>query len=1138
MKNNLKTKGFLALLCFTLALAARAAEWQVIASFDAAKPDEMSAAGGAAPYTFSVGEIPESALPADSVERKVVFGGQFAFAWRGAKPGAQYKIKAAFLSDSEDRVLRVGLNGRPLEDTLSLPRWKVLAREWLVPPGTIVNGELILSLSRISGPNAVLSRLEILSDTPQILSTPPPIQDALAKMEVPMPRLSPRPLAVAGVRVPLVSLSGTWKFNAAPPAGFAAFSAAQTKSWANIQVPGEWVMQGFAVATNTAAAYWREFEIPGDWSRQRIKLRFDTVHSDCHVFVNGREVGAHEGCFTAFELDLTDAVKPGRNTLVLSVRSESTADTLASATQYAAHQLGGITRKVQLFALPPLNLAGQIVETKFDDKFNNATLAVKLLLADESTTAAAGQFSVRVTLYDGATVMSATTQEISHRHGTSEIFLPVTGPRKWDPEHPNLYLLKTELLAGSQVVEQIAQRVGFRQIAIHGNQLFVNGTPVKLRGACRHEVDPLRGRSLMLEDWRQDAALFRAANVNYIRTSHYPPAEEFLDLCDEYGFFVECEAPLCWVNHDANSIWQNWNYQDQQFFPYLLRANLENLTANRNHPCVTIWSLANESQWSPLFAEVNRRLKLADPTRPTSFHDQCWGQYNNARSQADIAVYHYPDERGPAACDQENRPVLFGEYCHVECYNRRELATDPGVRDDWGRGFARMSDLMYQHDGCLGGAIWAGIDEVFCLPNGKFIGYGMWGGICDGWRRAKPETWHVRKTYSPVRVTTAALPLPAAGETIQVPVQNRFNFANLKEVKIAWTIGGANGTVSADLPARHTGEIIIPAPAPLTNGSVLHLAFTDPRGFVCDEDEIALGTHAEATLFVGTKNAARLAITQTAGQIQIKGGRVDYLIDRETGQFVSGKLAGKTILTGGPVLMVLPLQTEACAPVDLGLWQPLNQTCQNWHATSVAASESADGTVEIAAQGSSQEADGGYVIQLDADGGVRIRYDFASSITENPRQWGMVLFTRSTLATLAWKRTAQWPFYPADHIGRAVGTATARLATGHQPYARHHPDHVWSLDATELGGNDFSSTKVGIHEASLAGRAGQLRVLSDGHQSIRAFLQAGDQTGLLVTGFHSGGGEGFFDTHFAAERRPLKPGAKLSDTIQLRLTSE
>ena len=306
-------------------------------------------------------------------------------------------------------------------------------------------------------------------------------------------------------------------------------------------------------------------KFPPTGAGQRIKLRFDTVHSDCRVFVNGREVGAHEGCFTAFELDLTDAVKPGRNTLALAVKNESIADTLASATQYAAHQLGGITRKVQLFALPPVNLAGQIVETKFDEKFENATLALKLSVADESPAQATGRISVRATLFAGAKTVVTATRDVPAGSGAVELSLPVAAPKKWDSEHPNLYLLKTELLAGDRLMEEISQRVGFRQIEVRGNQLFVNGTPVKLRGACRHEVDPMRGRSLTPETWRQDAELFRAANVNYIRTSHYPPPEEFLDWCDEYGFFVECEAPLCWVQHGANSIWQKWNYQDKSF---------------------------------------------------------------------------------------------------------------------------------------------------------------------------------------------------------------------------------------------------------------------------------------------------------------------------------------------------------------------------------------------------------------------------------------------------------------------------------------------------------------------------------------------------------------------------------------------
>jgi beta-galactosidase/beta-glucuronidase len=1137
---SVKTKILLATFFAALALGARGADWNVVASFDAARADDLSKAGGAAGYVYLPEEIPVSALPADSGERKVIYGGKLVLAWAGAKPGAQYKIKAAFLSDSESRSLRVELNGRTLEGNLSLPKWKVLEREWLVPAGMIADGDMAINLCRISGANAVLSRLEILSDAPQTLSAPPPLEEILGKMEVPMPRLSPRPVAVANVKSPLVSLNGVWKFNPAPPAGFEKLRAAQTKKWNKIEVPGEWVMQGFEVKTNSAAGYWRAFEMPADWQARRIKLRFDTVHSDCQVFVNGQEVGAHEGCFTAFELDITAAVKPGRNTLSLSVNNESTADTLASATQYAAHQLGGITREVRLFALPEINVASQILTTTFDKEFKAARLNIHLDVANESS--GDGEAVAKFKLVDsGGKVISAEITNLpAVRAGqtvAADITIPVASPRKWDSEHPNLYLLKTELLVAGKVAQEITQRVGFRQIEVRGNQLFVNGVPVKLRGVCRHEVDPVRGRSLTPMDWKKDAELFRAANVNYIRTSHYPPAEEFLDLCDEYGFFVECEAPLCWVHHGANSVWASWDYRDEKFFPLLLRANLENLAANRNHPCVTIWSLANESLWSPLFAEVNRRVKLADPTRPTSFHDQCWGGYNNAHSQADIAVYHYPGENGPAKCDAENRPVLFGEYCHVECYNRRELATDPGVRDDWGRGFARMSDLMYQHDGCLGGAIWAGIDDVFCLPNGKFIGYGMWGSICDGWRRDKPETWHVKKSYSPVRATTDRLPLPAAGESIRVPVENRYNFANMSEAGIAWNIAGANGKVRADIPARHKGEIVIPPPVQLKNGEVLHLVFTDPRGFVCDEENIILGNSAADTAAVAEKFTGKLSVAQTNNQIQIRGGNVEYVIDRKTGQFISGRLNGKTILTGGPALMILPLQNEACEPVDLGIWNPLNNVCENWKAESVEARESRDGAIEVAVKGSTKEADGGYVIHLDAAGGIKVSYDFSSNVRENPRQWGMVFFAPKIFGTLHWNRTAQWSFYPAGHIGRAVGTATAHIATGIQPYATHLPLKAWPLDATELGGNDFSSTKVAIHEASLTDRSNRLRVTSDGHQSIRAFLKD-DRIGLLVAGFHSGGGDGFFSMHFAAERKPLNSGSKLSDTIQLRLADD
>ncbi len=223
--------------------------------------------------------------------------------------------------------------------------------------------------------------------------------------------------------------------------------------------------------------------------------------------------------------------------------------------------------------------------------------------------------------------------------------------------------------------------------------------------------------------------------------------------------------------------------------------------------------------------------------------------------------------------------------------------------------------------------------------------------------------------------------------------------------------------------------------------------------------------------------------------------------------------------------------------MDLGVWKPLNNVCENWKAQSVEAGECADGAVEVAVNGSCKEAAGGYVVRLDAAGGINVRYDFSSSVEDNPRQWGMVFFAPEQFQTLHWNRAAQWSCYPPGHIGRPDGTAGARIADGGQPYAARKPAHPWPLDATVLGGNDFSGTKVAIREASLAGPSSKLRVISDGHQSVRAFMDGG-RVGLLVAGFHTGGGDIFFDTHFAAERKPLHPGDRLSDTIQLRLAAD
>jgi beta-galactosidase len=1114
--------------------------WHRVAAIDIAHPEQSGFATSASPYRYSTREIPAQTLAADAPERRVLFCSTMEFRFTGVKPEAKYQLRASFLSDSGERVEQIEAGAVTLAERLVLPKHQILSRTWEVPAGAVTGGDLTLGITALAGANAVVSSLEIWSTDPTPLKSPPSVAEKLAQIAVPMPRLSPRPAGVAGLAGALLSLNGRWKFNPLSPEEPGAVSAASAASWRDIEVPAEWVMQGFKVEANRSACYVREFDLPAQWSGQRIKLRFDAVHSECKVWVNGHAVGGHEGGFVPFELDVTDAAQPGANTLVVTVRNESIADLLASATQYAGHPLGGITRKVTLFAVPNVNVAAQVITTTFGPDFKDAALNLRVEIANESAADAEASLGFQLISPAGQPVAvdPGSTVARAVRAGQTlaqQIAIPVVAPRQWDTEHPNLYTLRTELKSG-QATEVITQRFGFRQVEVRGNQVFVNNHPIKLHGVCRHETHPLVGRSLTPALWRKDAEIFRAANVNYIRTSHYPPAEEFLDACDELGLFVECESPLCWVQHGANSPWGKLNYQDSRFFPYLMRANLENIAANRNHPSIVIWSLANESLWSPLFAEVLKRVKQVDPSRPTSFHDQSWGDYNAGGSQADIANYHYPDTNGPARCDQGSRPTLFGEYCHVQTYNQREHFTDPGVRDQWGPRFAEMYDLMYRHQGCLGGAIWSGIDEAFDLPDGQVEGYGYWG-VIDGWRRAKPETFHVRKAYSPIRVVTREL--PANEGPLRIGVENRYNFANLAEVGIEWSLGGETGRTTADIPPRTAGEIVVAPKRELADGGSLRLKFTAPRGFVCEEVEVPVGRQPNPVAAFRALETGPLKLGTNESVFIVTGAAFRCEIDRQTGQFREVQVGGKPVLVGGPVLMVLPLDGGPCQPQDLTQFGPLNTLCKGWSARSVTAATESDGGAVIRVEGEYAEAAGNYTLRFRPGGALEISYDFISKQKVNPRQVGMVFFLDRDCDTLTWQRNAEWSVYPADHIGRPNGLARANPNDAmHIVHLTRAPDHPWSQDTTALGTADFRSSKARIVSSALRSPEGQgLALSSEGSQTVRAFVD-GDRIGWLVARINAGGGEGFFSPHHAADRHPLQKGSKISDTMHFQLVGE
>ena len=957
-------------------------------------------------------------------------------------------------------------------------------------------------------------------------------------------RYAPRPAEVAGIAVPVLSLNGTWMFHSAPPIGFEKLKEPSAGDWSPIEVPGDWTMQGHAVKPWTAAGYLKTVRIPADWKGARIILRSDGAQSLATFWVNGKLAGTHEGGFTAFDLDVTELCRPGEaNAIAAAVQNESMADILASGTQYASYQFGGLTRKVTLIAVPKLHVADLDVVTDIREDGRTAGFRIEVSLANAGAAAENGA-ALDLELSDpgGKRVHRQTIQAPPIAPGTAARILfegTLESAPLWEAEHPSLHTLALGLRAGGRKLETVVRRVGFREVEIAGTRLFVNGRPVKLRGINRHEVHPLSGRSLTPELWRKDAELFRAANLNYIRSSHYPPAEEFLDACDELGLFVECEAPLVWIQHGANETWKTENPQDPKYLPPIKRAVAETIAFNRRHPSIILWSLANESGWSPLFAEANAMARDMDPSRPRTFHDQAYGAYNNRGSEAmPVANFHYPGPQGPdlAVSLRLPRPLFYGEYCHLNTYNRAELAADPGVRDEYGRGFARMWEKVFGSAEVIGGAVWSGIDDVFLLPSGRATGYGEWGPI-DGWRREKPEYWHIKKSYSPVRIGPARVGAPKPGEPIVLAVENRHDFTDLGECRIDWRIGEETGRAAIELPPRRTAILRIRPSSARVAGKVLRIDVTSPRGFLIDSENVAVGEVQPTPPPFRTlaSQDGGLELREDAATITVTGKEFSWTFDRTTGAIRRAEGRGVQVLAGGPALMILPQTSGPCVPDFRTDTEPFNSVCSGWAAESVTVSKE-DDSVRLTVKGAYAEAKGTYSVRIDGEGKAAFSYEFKVQAKTDPRQYGLVVYLPRSFDTLRWSRRGQWTSYPENHIGRPLGAAKA-LSPGHDPIFRRPPAWDWKDDQNRLGSNDFRSTKANILWAALSGpEAEGLMLVSDGRHAARAFLD-GDRVGWLVADFSTGGGDIFFAPHHKMDDRPLEAGDTIRGGFVLSLVS-
>ena len=860
---------------------------------------------------------------------------------------------------------------------------------------------------------------------------------------------------LAGVETPAVLLSGTWQFQYSPDS-----------KWDKIQVPGEPAMQGYAIEHDKPFTYRKSFTVPADYAGKHTILRFDGVYSHARLFVNGTFVREHHGGFTRWETDVTPFVRPGKkNEIRLEVTDRL--DDISYASGYAHHPIGGILRDVTLFALPETCLYDFYAETHLDAAYEDAVLKIGY------SSPVAGGAEVAYTLTEPSGRRYPLVQSrFPLEEGGNMNELPVKNPLKWDAEHPNLYTLTITLSKDGKEIGRFDRRIGFRDVKIEKDRMLVNGMPVKLRGACRHDIHPTLGRTTTAELDSLDVILFKRSNMNFVRTSHYPPTERFLEYCDRYGIYVESETAVCFVDTYRQKNYAPGKTQDSaEFTPRYLSQCREMVKSFRSHPSILFWSIGNESVYGTNFQQCWDWVKATDKTRPVIFSYP--GSVGEKKPVYDILSMHYQDVNGNL--NQWNRsthgfqgegiPALFDEWAHPACYTYATLQEDPNIREFWGHSIERMWSGLFDAPGGLGGAIWGYVDETFMLPEpkvgtafwkefartakpedyqGKCVGYGEWG-IVDVWRREKPEFWATKKAYSPVRLMTTEVASFLSGQRLLLPLYNRFDHTDLDEIKIRYTYKGVEKELPAPSIAPHQkGLLVIPAEA-WEEGELLSICFYTATGELLDAEQVSLGSDYHVRLADSEASPVNgvLQVEETAGMMTIKGDGFEIPFSKETGLISNATSKGQVIIEKGPFLHLdINLNHLTGAEVRKSARKFLTSD-SDWKKQSLTYTRK-EGAVEVALSGFYQNVQTDILIRISPAGEMNVSYVVAGQPNGYLRETGLSFYLPERLDYLQWERKGMWSCYPEGAF--AGNTGETSLYNPKQVRYGENPAQPWSAD--------------------------------------------------------------------------------------------
>jgi len=384
---------------------------------------------------------------------------------------------------------------------------------------------------------------------------------------------------------------------------------------------------------NPIGSYRRNFEIPSAWNGREIFLVFGGVDSAFYVWVNGEIVGYSQGSRLPAEFNVTSFVHPGGNMLAVQVYRWSDGSYLEDQDMW---RLSGIYRDVYLFCTPKIHVRDFFVRTDLDGKYADATLRVRIKIRNYSNNHVDG-YDIETNLFDadGRPVFErALTQTVGRIKAKDEIIVDfehrVDKPRKWSAESPYLYsLLITLKDSRSKILEVEECKVGFRQVEVRDGQILVNGVPVLLQGVNRHEHDDVRGKAVAVESMIADVKLMKQFNFNAVRTSHYPNHPKWYDLCDRYGLYVIDEANIeCHgLANMGGTTFQREPANDPEWLNAFMERCVRMVERDKNHPCVIMWSLGNESGYGPNHDAMAGWIHGYDPTRLVHYNEPIQVEY-------------------------------------------------------------------------------------------------------------------------------------------------------------------------------------------------------------------------------------------------------------------------------------------------------------------------------------------------------------------------------------------------------------------------------------------------------------------------------------------------------------------------------